>query len=56
MNKKAKLPLQALLLLIIIAGVPLNAMAQQDDISALIKRLNEVEAEQAKSNATIKAL
>ena len=56
MHKRSKLPLQALLLLIIVAGVPLNATAQQDDIDALLKRLAKVEAEQAKSNETIKTL
>ena len=45
-----------LLLLFIAAGVPLSATAQQDDIDALLKRLTEVEAEQAKANETIKAL
>ena len=56
MYKKPKLPLQALLLLLFVVGAPLNATAQQDDINVLLKRLTDVEAEQAKANETIKAL
>jgi len=56
MHQRLKLPLQALLILIIVAGIPVNLAAQQNDIDVLLKRLAEVEAEQAKANETINAL